>query len=137
MSTSALIWSISISLHNLQQLESTQSNLIKRSLGPNTRSKSSCLLNAFGVAKVDQKIKFSISSLMRRIFALDSPDQDLVNYFLCTYLSKGTVYPGRLVERVLSHGLSPINCIFNKLSLDNSQNCGIVDSLKVLFNREH
>ena len=46
------------------------------------------------------------------------------------------MYPGTLIERVLSHGLSPINCIFNKLSLVNSQNCGVVDSLKVLLSRE-
>ena len=128
---------ISLSTKSLSQLETVQSNLIKQSLGLSKRSKSTCLLDAMSVKKVKDRIRLSSSSLLRRIYCNDTPVKSLTNYFMSLYLARGVLIPGTLVHRIISYGLSPIKCIFNKIYLPADPVCGVTDSLKMLLRNEN
>jgi hypothetical protein len=128
---------VNFSSHSLHQMETLQGNLLKQSLGLSKRSRSTCLLSAIGVQKVEDRIKCMCASLLRRIYCIDTPVRSLTNHFLSLYLSKGILVPGTIVQRIVSYSLSPIDCIFNKYYLPADAPCGITDSLKVLLQHEH
>jgi len=125
--------SVNISRNSLHDLESVQSKLIKQSLGLSKRSRSSYLLQALNVTSVEERIKQNTASLLKRIYVIDSPVKNLTNYFLSMYISQGITYPGTIIQRVVSYGLSPTNCIFNKYNLVSQPDCGVVDSLRSLL----
>ena len=128
---------IHLSTSDVQKLETLQGNLLKQSIGLSHRSKSSSLMRALNITSVKDKIKLNSASLLRRIYAVDSPVRDLTNHFLSLYICKGLLYPGTLVHRIVSFGLSPIDCIFNKQYLPPKPPCGIVDSLQMLLMHNH
>jgi len=122
----------------MEQLESTQGTLIKQCLGLSKRSRSSNVLQALHIRKVQEKIKQSTASLLKHSFIVQSPMKDLTSYFLSLYICKGVLIPGTLVERAVSFGLSPIRCLFNDYKMSAfSNNCGIVDSIRALIMHEN
>jgi len=128
---------VNISSGSLKTLESTQSTLLKQCLGLNKRSKSSHILQALYVHKVDEKIKQATSSLIRRIFALQSPVMDFNSYLLSLYIQNGSLVPGTLIERCIKYGLSPVKCMsghFKKQPF--KENCGLTDSIRALVMHE-
>ena len=59
-------------------------------------------------------------------------------YFLSLYMSKGIVIPGTIIERLVTYGLSPTRCAFNKHVSDKYQEqCGEIDSLRLLITHEN
>ena len=130
--------SLHVSQRSLSQLESTQGNLIKQCLGLSKRSRSTNLLQALGISKVEDKIKHSTASVLRGIFSVKSPVKDLNVHFLSLYVTQGLLIPGTLIERVVSMGLSPTKCAFTKCMKPNKgQFCGKTDSLRYLLMHEH
>ena len=124
---------ICVSASSVKKLKSVQSSLIKQSLGLSKRSKSTNMLHAMGITKVEDKIKLSTASLFKRIFAIESPVKQLSSHFLSMYITHGKLYPGTIVERLVSYGLSPTMCAFNKFYLPTEPGCGVVDSLRHLL----
>ena len=129
--------SITVSKNQAKYLETIQGNLIKQSLGLSKKSRTSHLLQALNVSKIEDMIKQNTASLLKRIYVVDSPIRDLTSYFVSLFATKGELYPGTIVDRVLSYGLSPINCIFNKCSIPSHPENGIVDSIKALLMHEN
>ena len=120
------------------KLASTQGNLLKQSLGLNKRSHSSNLLKALNVNSIEAVIKRNTACLLKRIFNVPSPVQQLCCHFMSLYATKGILVPGTLVSRIVQSGLSPIDCVFNKIHKEAiPSECGIVDSLKALIMHEH
>ena len=79
----------------------------------------------------------SVWSLYNRIFKVDSPVAELNKYFLAQYLCHGTITPNTLLQRVISHNLSPIDCMFNSPTRPKaSPDDGVTDSLKLLLYSE-
>jgi hypothetical protein len=121
-----------------QKLETTQGNLLKQCLGFSKRSRSSHLLQALDVDRINVIVKRNTASLIKRIFNVHSPLQQLCTYFMSLYVAKCTLIPGTLVSRLVTSGLSPINCVFNQITKCNvSTESGIVHSLKGLLMSEH
>jgi hypothetical protein len=121
-----------------QKLESTQGNLLKQSLGLNKRSHSSNLLKALNVNNIEVVIKRNTACLLKRIFNVPSPVQQLCCHFMSLYATKSILIPGTLVSRIVQSGRSPIACLFNKINKESvSPECGVVDSLKALIMHEH
>jgi hypothetical protein len=130
--------SLYVSDKNLQQLERTQGNLIKQCLGLSKRSRSSNLLHALGVLKIEERLRQSIASLLTRVFAVNSSIRELTSHFLSQYICRGTLVQGTLVERAVSFGLSPTQSAFNVYKRSSvKQKCGIVDSLQGLLMHEN
>jgi len=130
--------SLHISPKVMKNLESTQSSLVKQCLGLSKRSRSTNLLQALHIPKIEERIKQSTASLMKRVFSVDSPAKDLSAYFLSLYITKGLLIPGTLVDRCVSHGLSPIRsafCDYKKPLV--TQGCGVVDSLRTVILHEN
>ena len=125
----------SIYLNNkcMKDLETCQGNLVKQVMGFSKRSKSSSLLQSLGITKMCQHISQCTASLFRRIFLTDSPVQSLCRYFLSQYLTRGSLVPGTIVDRLVSYGLSPTRCAFLKYRYNNIVQCGITDSLRLLL----
>ena len=95
------------------------------------------MLKAMGISNIEDCIKKQCASLLRRIFAVRSPVQDLCNYFLSIYITNGDLVPDTLVDRIVSLGMSPVKCIFNKCHSPIKANCGVVDTLRTLLMHEH
>ena len=130
--------SLSMSQSSLDKLESTQGTLLKQCIGLNKRSKSSNLLQALCVPKVKDRLKQSIASLLKRVFAVDSSVRDINVHFLSLYFSKGELIHGALVERAVSAGLSPTRCAFVKYKKPTFvRECGVTDSLRTLLMHEN
>ena len=128
---------LSVPKKSIQRMETVQGNLIKQSLGLSKRSRSSWLLQALGIEKVEDKIIYNTASLLRRIFTIDSPIKDLTSHFLSLYITHGMTTPGTIIDRVVKSGLSPTNCIFNNLHVPKQASCGVVDSLRMLLMQEN
>ena len=87
---------------------------------------------------MEEKLRQSVASLLKRIFMVESSAQELTHYFMSLYISSGTLIPGTLVDRAVSLGLSPVRSAFVRYKRpSSSQNCGIVDSLRTLIMHEH
>ena len=120
------------------KLETTQGNLLKQSLGFSKRSRTSHLLHALNVDKIEAVLKYNIASLLTRIMSVPSPAQNLCSYFMAMFASKDILIPGTLVSRVVKSSLSPMNCVFNPSPREVVKSkCGIVDSLKNLIMTEN
>ena len=128
---------LSISKASLNNLETVQGNLVKQALGLNKHAKSTKLLQAFNVDKVEDKVRYNTASLLYRIFCVDSPVQELTKYFLSLYICDGILYTGTLIDRIVSYGLSPTYCMFNRFSMPPKSECGLVDSLRVLLSHSN
>ena len=120
-----------------KELETCQGNLAKQALGFSKRSKSSSLLQGLGITKMRQHISQCTASLFRRIFLTKTPIQSLCRYFLSLYITRGSLVPGTIVDRLVSYGLSPTRCAFIKYSVHSNVQCGIVDSLRHLLMHEN
>ena len=130
---------IDICAPNMRKLETLQGNLLKQSLGLSKRSRSTHLLEALGVHKLNSTVIKNTVTFFSRIFKIDSPLQNLCNSFMSLYISSGIVVPGTLVGRILSWGLSPLNCAFNGNAMKRvrSVESGVTDSLRNLIMHEH
>lgn len=126
-----------MSKNSMRQLEKVQGNLIKQSLGLNKRSRNTHLLQALGIKRIEEIIKQNTASLIKRIYAVESPVRDLTSHFLSLFIIEGISFPGTIVERILSCGLSPTNCMFNKYMKPSQPDCGIVDSIRSLVMHEN
>ena len=125
---------MSVTCKSLKQLETVQGNLVKQALGISKRSRSSDVLQALNICKVEDIIHKNTASLMYRIFLVESPIRNLAKHFLSAYIARGVVIPGTIVDRLITYGLSPTKCAFFKgCRHSHQQNCGVVDSLRVLF----
>ena len=131
--------SIHVSDKYSRQLETCQANLVKQCMGFSSRSRSTSLLHAINIRKVNECIKYGSASLLHRIFCIDSPVRDLCSHFLAQYLSCGELIRGTLVDRLVSFGLSPTRCAYNKVR--KVYNCdsdsGVVDSIRGLLMHEN
>jgi hypothetical protein len=99
--------SVTPSATNLKSLESTQGTLLKKCLGFDKRSRTSPLLQALGVHKINDCLKFSNASLINRIMKVESPVKRLNAYLLSLYILKNQLIPNTLIHRIVMHGLSP------------------------------
>lgn len=129
---------IALPAQSLQFLKTSFNNLVKRSLGFNTRSRSSMILNAMNLPCVTDLIMHSTSALLHRIFNVPSPVRDLCSFFLSMFLIDGFRCPGTLIDRLLNFNVSPTRCVFIKPRFYSNRECdGIVDSLRFLISSEH
>ena len=129
---------IAVSDKSTVQLESFQSNCIKQCLGLSKRSRSSRLMKAMSVIKVEEKLRRNVASLLRRIFSVESAAQELSRYFLSDFISHGTTVPGTVVDRAVLLGLSPVKSAFQKHIVPRPyQDDGIVDSLRCVISHEN
>ena len=85
----------------------------KLSLGFSKRSRTSHLLHALNVDKIEAVLKYNIASLLTRVMSVPSPAQNLCSYFMAMFAAKDILIPGTLVSRVVKSSLSPMNCVFN------------------------
>lgn len=129
---------INLNRNSLKKLETTQCNLLKQSLGFGKYSRSSDLLQALHVTKIDRSVKIQSIKLLNQIYQVNSPIQDLCSHLISLYAYDGTVIPGTLVSRIINYGLSPVLCCFNRLKVCNDlAQSGTVDSLKHLLMHEN
>ena len=84
------------------KLETTQGNLLKQNLGFSKRSRTSHLLHALNVDKIEAVLKYNIASLLTRIISVPSPAQNLCSYFMAMFPAKDILIPGTLVSRVVN-----------------------------------
>ena len=96
-----------MSKNNINSLETLQGNLVKQACGLSKRSRSTSLLQALNICKVGEKVKSNIASLLYRVYGTNFPLQDLTTHFLSLYMCKGVLFPGTLIERAITCGLSP------------------------------
>ena len=122
---------------SLSRLESCQASLMKRFLGFQQRTHHSNLLAAVNVPNVDIILKRNTRSLFKRIFDVDSPSRDVCAFQLASYVLKGSVIKGTLIEKLVESGDSPIKLLFDRKYCvpyyDHNVNSGVVDSLRYLI----
>ena len=132
------IETLNISSSTMQKLESQQGSLIKQCLGLSKRQRSSSLLQALEVRKIEDRLKQFSAALLKRIFQVNSPALELNAFFYSTYALSGSVIPGTLLARIVSLGLSPTVCMFSRYrNIKYDDQDGIVDSLRDLIRHEN
>jgi hypothetical protein len=91
-------------------------------------------VRALNITGVDDVLLKSIASLYRRIFAGERPLRKLCIFDLTTYLLEGKTTSCTITHHVVSYGLSPVYCTFNKC-IGNSYvpEEGVIDSLSQLI----
>ena len=104
---------INFSASNLSMLESTQGRIIKHILGLSKYAHHSKLLAALHVPPVAYSILFDTVNLLKRIFAVPSCYRSLCAHFIFDYISRGVTTPGTLVDRIVTHNLSPLESILH------------------------
>ena len=122
----------------LGNLETCQGNIIKQSLGISKFSRSTHLLHAMGIRKINDVIVQNSASLWNRIFAINSPTRRLCSLLYDKYMSTGIAIPGTLLHRLTYSGMSPAYCALqkNKYISSHGKN-GLIDSLKVVLSSEN
>ena len=129
--------SIYVKPSQINKLESVQGNCIKQSLGLSKRSRTTPIISAMNVSKIENVIKNSSASLFHRICKVESPTRTLSSYLLAEYLCNGTLSDGSLLHRMIRFGISPVECILRKTKHKSSGvSDGVIDSLKYLLCHE-
>ena len=127
-----------VSEPSLSRLETSQGNLVKQSLGLCKRSRSSALLKSMKIDKIRDSLVSMSSSLIHRVFAVESPLRVLTMYYMSLFLKHGTLLSCTLMDRLVSYNLSPVKCAFTVVKpVSSSDNDGIVDSLRTLLFHEN
>ena len=116
-------------------LNTSQANLVKQSMGLSKRCRSSYLLNAMYIQTMSDIVSKNCASLAFRIMKVQSSAQRVFTYLLSLFICDNILIPGSLIERLVSFGLSPIECAFNeKRSPKNDDNAiGVCDSVRTLL----
>jgi hypothetical protein len=129
---------IHVSSRNLKELEKMQSILLKRSLGLDKRSRTTGILQAMRVRKIEERLKHGSASLIKRICNVPNITRKLCIHFLSLYMLNKTMIPGTLVSKLLSFDLSPISCVFDVFTRSPFiSDCGLTDSLRRLIMHEN
>ena len=70
--------------------------------------------------------------LFKRICAQPSPTSELCIYFLSKFISDGTLFPGTLVERIVTSGVAPMSLLVHPHlpSRPVVKESGLADSLR-------
>jgi hypothetical protein len=97
------------------------------------------LLEALGVHKRSSTIIKNAVTFFSRILKIDSPLQNLCNYFISVYISSRIVVTGTLVGKILLWGLSQLKCAFNGNAMKRAKSVesGVIDSLRNLVMHEN
>ena len=116
-------------------LNTSQANLVKQSMGLSKRCRSSYLLNAMYIQTMSDIVSKNCASLAFRIMKVQSSAQRVFTYLLSLFICDNILIPGSLIERLVSFGLSPIECAFyEKRSPKNDDNAiGVCDSVRTLL----
>ena len=103
--------SIDLSRSDLKQLKTTQGNVIKQIMGVKKRAHHSNLLKALKIPPVEEVIANNLLRLYKHIFKTDTPTRDLQSALLATYMLKGNIIKGTLLDRVIKAGCDPLKII--------------------------
>ena len=131
--------SLNMSKCNLKDLNSCQSNNIKRCLGLGRRVHHSELLEAAGVKPVEDIYYNGAISLYYRLYKVDSPTSVLNTTLLSKYICEDSVVEGTLIAKLVSQGVSPVSAMIKKPKIPSHcvSNSGIVESLRFLLHTEN
>ena len=125
---------VAISNRNMHGLETCQGNLVKQAIGLSKRSRSTALLEALKIKKINECVKNRTACLLNRIFSVESPVQSLTSHFMSLFLSHNILVPNTLVNRIVAFNLSPVRCAFTKYqSVVFKEESGLIDSLRYLL----
>ena len=130
---------MNISHRDVAQLDSTQGQLIKRSLGLSKRSYNTELFQAMNIKRASDLVSQNACSLFRRICSVSSPARNICLYHLSRYILSGHVCQGTLLEKVIATRQSPISLAFKKPSHTECQRSenGYVDYIRMLLLHEN
>jgi hypothetical protein len=122
---------IPLSGSDIKMLKSSQGTIIKNVMGLSKRHRHSYLLSAMEIPSVSDSICKSTYNFYHRVFQSSSPVQEVQSRFLSHYILTGNVTKNTLLDKVLSYGHRPLECIFNvnKYKIQFESN-GIIDSLR-------
>lgn len=128
-----------LSATSMQQLETSQGNLIKQSLGLCKIARTSHLLHSMGIYNISDMVKKRYTTLYRSLFSLDNSCTMLNVNMLSQFLLSGCLFKGTLLSNIIQLGLSPIDLLMNSSHRKNptSQPSGLVDSIKSLLFHEN
>ena len=126
---------VSLSKIPFKNNESTQSSLIKQSLGLRKYSHHSKILTAVNVSRCVGTIINCRINLWRRIFKVNSPLRNPCCYFAAQYIGHSDLYPQTLTANIINMGvpliLKAFNCKHDRQNVVKDE-C-VVDTLKVLL----
>ena len=128
---------IPLTKSGIAALNTTQSNLVKQSMGFSKRCRSSYLLHSMNIKTMSDVVSNNCASLAFRIMNVPSSAQRVFTYLLSLFICDNVLIPGSLIHRLVSCGLSPTDCAFTcakkTLQKDDSSNGGICDSVRNLI----
>ncbi len=130
---------MNISNRDDAQLDSTQGQLIKRSLGLSKRSYNTELFQAMNIKRASDLVSQNACSLFRRICSVSSPARNICLYHLYRYVLSGHLSQDTLLDKVIATRQSPISPALKKSSHTECQRSenGHVDSIRILLYHEN
>jgi hypothetical protein len=124
---------IPLSRSDISQLRSAQGSIIKNVMGLSKRHHHSQLLNAMKIPTVVDVISKNVYSFYNRALTVNSPVQQVQARFLSSYLLGNAIVKNTLLDKLLSHGHKPLDCIFNYKKVNPCfQSNGVTDTLQYL-----
>lgn len=125
----------------ISKLDVLQGNLIKQALGLSRRCRTSRLLKALKVPKIETMLQERQCSLLRRMMLAENCCSRFYSTLLSRFIRTGTVVPSTLLGRIVKSGAPPTEVIFGnmkKLFIKPSVPDGAVDSLvSLLFSNNY
>ena len=102
-----------------RRMESIQGRLIKQCLGLSKRSHNSAVLKALNIDKVQHIVNINELNLYHRIFIIECPARNLMQFSLARYITYDTQVHGTLLDRVVSIG--NLKCVLRNYVDHNSE----------------